>query len=51
MKVFPVYSYVIVYRPETKPLQVVAILHGRRDAERLLNARLLQASVIEPGNK
>ena len=25
-----VYSYLIVYRPETKPLQIVAILHGRR---------------------
>ena len=30
----------IVYRPETKPLQIVAILHGRRDVERLLKNRL-----------
>jgi plasmid stabilization system protein ParE len=28
VKFFPIYSYLIVYRPETKPLQVVAILHG-----------------------
>jgi toxin ParE1/3/4 len=33
LKFFPVYSYLIVYRPDTKPLQVVSILHGRRDVE------------------
>jgi plasmid stabilization system protein ParE len=31
VKFFPVYSYLIVYRPDTKPLQVAAILQGRRD--------------------
>ena len=36
VKFFPVYSYLIVYLPETKPLQVVAILHGNRDLERVL---------------
>jgi antitoxin ParD1/3/4/toxin ParE1/3/4 len=36
VKFFPVYSYLIVYRPDTRPLQVVAILHGRRDVERML---------------
>src|SRR5687768_13385917 len=40
VKFFPIYSYLIVYRPETKPLQVVAILHGRRDVEQLLKDRL-----------
>ena len=40
VKFFPVYSYLIVYRPETSPLQVVAILHGRRDVEELLKDRL-----------
>ena len=39
VKFFPVYSYLIVYRPETKPLQVVAILHGYRDVERILTER------------
>jgi toxin ParE1/3/4 len=39
VKFFPVYSYLIVYRPETSPLQVVAILHGRRDVEELLKDR------------
>lgn len=40
VKFFPVYSYLIVYRPETKPLQVVSILHGHRDVERILKDRL-----------
>lgn len=40
VKFFPVYSYLIVYRPGTKPLQVVSILHGRRDVERALKERL-----------
>jgi plasmid stabilization system protein ParE len=39
VKFFPVYSYLLVYRPETKPLQVVSILHGRRDVERILSVR------------
>ena len=40
VKFFSVYSYLIVYRPETSPLQIVAILHGRRDVEELLKNRL-----------
>ncbi len=40
VKFFPVYSYLIVYRPETAPLQIVSILHGRRDIEQLLRRRL-----------
>jgi toxin ParE1/3/4 len=40
VKFFPIYSYLIAYRPATKPLQVVAILHGRRDVEQLLKERL-----------
>jgi plasmid stabilization system protein ParE len=40
VKFYPIYSYLIVYLPETKPLQVVAILHGRRDVEQLLKGRL-----------
>jgi antitoxin ParD1/3/4 len=39
VRFFAVYSYLIVYRPETKPLQVVAILHGNRDVERILPER------------
>jgi len=40
VRLFPVYSYLIVYRPETKPLQIVAILHGSRDVQQLLKDRL-----------
>jgi plasmid stabilization system protein ParE len=40
VRFFPVYSYLIVYRPEKKPLEVVSILHGRRDVERILKGRL-----------
>lgn len=40
VKFFPVYSYLIVYRPETSPLQIVAILHGRRDFEGILKSRV-----------
>ena len=40
VKFFPVYSYLIVYRPATKPLQIVAILHARRDVEQVLRDRL-----------
>ena len=32
-------NFVVVYRPDTKPLQVVAVLHGKRDLKALLAAR------------
>ncbi len=41
VKFFPVYSYLVVYRPESKPLQIVALLHGRREVERVLQQRPL----------
>lgn len=40
VKFFPVYSYLIVYRPKTKRLQVVSILHSHRDLEEILKDRL-----------
>jgi len=40
VRVFSVYSYLIVYRPETKPLQVVTILHGSRDVAGILSEGL-----------
>jgi plasmid stabilization system protein ParE len=40
VKFFSVYSYLIVYRPGTKPLQVVSILHGHRNVEQILKGRL-----------
>lgn len=32
-------NYVIVYRPETVPLQVIAVLHGKRDMRTVLKER------------
>ena len=32
-------NYTIVYRPETAPVQVVAVLHGKRDVKGILKAR------------
>ena len=40
VKFLPVYSYLIVYRPDKKPVEVVAILHGSRNLEPLLKDRL-----------
>jgi len=33
---FLVYSYLIVYRFETKPLQVLRVLHAARDVQSIL---------------
>jgi plasmid stabilization system protein ParE len=33
---FLVYSYLIVYRPETKPLQIIRVLHASRDVQAVL---------------
>lgn len=34
-----VYSYVIAYFPDTKPLQIVRIVHGARNLKRLFKDR------------
>jgi antitoxin ParD1/3/4/toxin ParE1/3/4 len=36
VKIYPAYSWLIIYRPNTRPLQVVSILHGRRDVANIL---------------
>ena len=36
VKFFPVHSWMIVYRPSTKPIQIVSILHGKRDFAAIL---------------
>jgi len=35
LRFWSVYSYVIAYRPQTKPLEIVRIVHGARDLGRL----------------
>jgi toxin ParE1/3/4 len=37
VKFWPVYSYLIVYDPETSPIRIVRVLHGMRDVEEILN--------------
>lgn len=32
-------NYTIVYRPETNPLQIIAVLHGKRNIRRILRQR------------
>jgi plasmid stabilization system protein ParE len=32
-------SYILVYRPDTQPLQVIRILHSKQNIQRLLNER------------
>jgi len=34
---WPVYSYLVVYRPGIRPLEVLRVLHGRRDVKRVLD--------------
>lgn len=35
VRFWPVRSYLIIYRPDTTPLQIVRVLHGARDIESL----------------
>jgi len=39
LRFWAVFSYLIVYRVDKKPLSIVAILHGKRDVEQLLKER------------
>ena len=37
LKFWPVYSYLIAYDPETKPVEIIRVLHGMRDGADILN--------------
>lgn len=37
LRFWPVYSYLIIYRPETQPLQIIRVLRGARDVRRVLS--------------
>ena len=39
VRLWPVRSYLVVYRPGTKPLEIVTVLHGARDVKRILKVR------------
>jgi toxin ParE1/3/4 len=37
LRFWPVASYLVVYRPYTKPLQIIRVLHSARDVRSLLD--------------
>lgn len=36
---FPLYSFLVVYQPETNPIRILAVVRGKRDVKRLLRDR------------
>lgn len=36
LRFWPVFDYLIVYRPGSSPLEIVRVLHGRRDVSVVL---------------
>ena len=37
---YRIFSYLVIYEPGGKPLQILAILHGKRNVSRILKQRL-----------
>jgi len=37
---FPLYSYLVVYRPEPAPIRIMAVIRGKRNVKRVLRGRL-----------
>ncbi len=35
----PLYSFLVVYQPEVRPLRIIAVLRGRRNVKRILKER------------
>ena len=36
VRFWSVFRYLVIYRPDTKPLEIIRVLHGKRDVRRLL---------------
>jgi len=36
---FPLYSFLVVYQPEAKPIRIMAVLRGKRNVKRILEDR------------
>lgn len=36
LRVWAVFSYLIIYRPDTKPVQIIRVIHGARDMPKAL---------------
>jgi plasmid stabilization system protein ParE len=37
VRFWPVFKFLIIYRPDTQPLEIVRVLRGRRDVRQLLD--------------
>ena len=37
---FPLYSFLVVYQPDVKPIRIMAVLRGRRNIRRILQERI-----------
>src|SRR5665213_773483 len=37
---FPLYSFLVVYQPNVRPIRIMAVLRGKRDLKGLLKKRL-----------
>ena len=37
---FSVHNFLVIFRPETRPIQVVRVLHGARDVHAILESNL-----------
>jgi len=38
---FPMYSFLVVFQPDVRPIRILAVLRGRRNVKRLLSERPL----------
>ncbi len=36
---FPMYSFLVVYQPDVKPIRIMALLRGKRNVKRILKGR------------
>ena len=37
---YRIFSYLVIYQPGVKPLQILSVLHGKRNVARILKQRL-----------
>jgi antitoxin ParD1/3/4/toxin ParE1/3/4 len=38
LRFWPVFSYLIIYRSEARPIQILRVLHGARDVQSILDS-------------
>lgn len=39
---FPLYSFLVVYQPDVKPIRIVAVVRGKRDVKQFLKQRTVE---------